>query len=78
MFSPPQIRILVRRFGRNISQADGRMPIVRHVVIRGLGIVAGILAPDVPVLVVGGGRVGRNNINLKIVAPHFAGAVKGR
>src|ERR1039457_2164760 len=52
------------------------MSIVGHVGIDGLGIVVGVLAPDVPGPVVGGGCVGRNNINLKIVAPHFAGAVK--
>ena len=78
VLSPPQICILVCRFGRNIGEAKNRMPVVRHVVIHGLGIIEGILAPNVPGSVVGGGRVGRNNINLKIVEPHFAGAAKCR
>src|ERR1700677_4618329 len=78
MYAPPDEGIFVRGFRGSIGDAAGGMSAVSHVVIDGLGIVGGILTPDGPTAVGGQGSFGRDDINLKIVAPDFARAIKRR
>ena len=75
---PPPHESTRRRAVWVVVEADRGVAVVFVDEIVGLGIAECILIPNVPVSVVGDGRIGRSEVKLKIIGPELARAVKIR